>query len=112
MDIVSKFYYYYYYCIILGYVEVVVVFIIIIVIILLLIYFLFFISTTACFGLTGAGFVYNKEPTGWILNQSYPSPAGHEGHFGYAVDINANYSAIGAYGFGKLLFYPIYVCFI
>lgn len=53
-----------------------------------------------CFGLTGAGFVFNKGPNGWQLNQSYPSPAGKEGHFGYAVDINANYSAIGAYGFG------------
>jgi hypothetical protein len=55
-----------------------------------------------CFGLTGAGFVYNRGPNGWTLNQSYPSPAGHEGHFGYAVDINANYSAIGAYGFDNL----------
>jgi hypothetical protein len=54
-----------------------------------------------CFGLTGAGFVFNKYAEGWVLNQSYPSPAGKEGHFGYAVDINANYSAIGAYGFGE-----------
>jgi hypothetical protein len=56
-----------------------------------------------CFGLTGAGFVFNKYAEGWVLNQSYPSPAGKEGHFGYAVDINANYSAIGAYGFGECL---------
>jgi len=55
-----------------------------------------------CFGLTGAGFVYHKGEDGWTLHQAYPSPAGPDGHFGYAVDINANYSAIGAYGFDEL----------
>lgn len=44
--------------------------------------------------------MYNKGPNGWTLNQSYPSPAGKEGHFGYAVAINSNVTAIGAYGFG------------
>lgn len=56
---------------------------------------------TACHGLKGAAFVYMKQENGWTLNQSYPSPAGKEGHFGYAVDINSNVTAIGAYGFGK-----------
>jgi hypothetical protein len=63
-----------------------------------------------CFGLTGAGFVFNKYAEGWVLNQSYPSPAGKEGHFGYAVDINANYSAIGAYGFGECVSLPGLYC--
>ena len=55
----------------------------------------------ACHGETGAGFIFHREQTGWQLNQSYPSPAGETGHFGYAVDISSTYSVIGAYGFGK-----------
>ena len=58
----------------------------------------------ACHGLTGAGFVFYRNPYSgqWTLNQSYPSPAGYQGHFGYAVDIAQNYSVIGAYGFDDL----------
>jgi len=57
-----------------------------------------------CHGLTGAGFVFYRNPYSgqWTLNQSYPSPAGYQGHFGYAVDIAQNYSVIGAYGFDDL----------
>jgi len=54
--------------------------------------------------LIGSGFVFTRDPVSghWGLNQSYPSPAGTEGHFGYAVDIAKNFSVIGAYGFGEL----------
>ncbi len=47
-------------------------------------------------------FYRNPYSGKWDLNQSYPSPAGHEGHFGYSVDIAQNYSVIGAYGFDDL----------
>lgn len=58
----------------------------------------------ACHGLTGSGFVFYRNPYSgqWQLNQSYPSPAGYQGHFGYAVDIAQNYSVIGAYGYDDL----------
>lgn len=64
-----------------------------------------FFNFLACHGLIGAGFVFYRDPVSghWTLNQSYPSPAGPEGHFGYAVDIAKNYSVIGAWGFGKWL---------
>lgn len=81
---------------------------------LVIIYYLTFCSqhtvsclSAACHGLIGSGFVFTRDPISghWSLNQSYPSPAGTEGHFGYAVDIAKNYSVIGAYGFGELVIF-------
>lgn len=67
----------------------------------------------ACGQNTGAGFIYfrsylNNHTMGsnftWVLNQTYASPAGENGHFGYSVGIHPNYSIFGAYGYGMSLY--------